>query len=49
MGTGSPGGATIIQYVIKTLVGVLDWGMDARQATSMVFRRGQQRHHQRRR
>jgi gamma-glutamyltranspeptidase/glutathione hydrolase len=36
MGTGSPGGATIIQYVIKTLVGVLDWGMDAQQATSMV-------------
>jgi gamma-glutamyltranspeptidase/glutathione hydrolase len=41
MGTGSPGGATIIQYVIKTLVGVLDWGMDAQQATSMInFRRG---------
>jgi gamma-glutamyltranspeptidase/glutathione hydrolase len=36
MGTGSPGGATIIQYVVKTLVGVLDWGMDAQQATSMV-------------
>ena len=36
MGTGSPGGSTIIQYVIKTLVGVLDWGMDAQQATSMV-------------
>ena len=36
MGTGSPGGATIIQYVTKTLVGVLDWGMDAQQATSMV-------------
>ena len=36
MGTGSPGGATIIQYVIKTLVGVLDWGMDAQQATSMI-------------
>ena len=36
MGTGSPGGATIIQYVAKTLVGVLDWGLDAQQATSMV-------------
>jgi gamma-glutamyltranspeptidase/glutathione hydrolase len=36
MATGSPGGATIIQYVTKTLVGVLDWGMDAQQATSMV-------------
>jgi gamma-glutamyltranspeptidase / glutathione hydrolase len=34
--TGSPGGATIIQYVTKTLVGVIDWGMDAQQATSMV-------------
>ncbi len=36
MATGSPGGATIIQYVAKTLVGVLDWGLDAQQATSMV-------------
>lgn len=36
MATGSPGGATIIQYVAKTLVGVLDWGMDAQQATSMI-------------
>ena len=36
MGTGSPGGATIIQYVVKTLVGVLDWGLNAQQATSMV-------------
>ena len=36
MGTGSPGGATIIQYVTKTLVGVLDWGLNAQQATSMV-------------
>lgn len=36
MGTGSPGGSTIIQYVTKTLVGVLDWGLDAQQATSMV-------------
>lgn len=36
MGTGSPGGASIIQFVSKTLVGVLDWGMDAQQATSMI-------------
>ena len=36
MATGSPGGATIIQYVGKMLVGVLDWGMDAQQATSMI-------------
>ena len=36
MGTGSPGGSSIIQFVTKTLVGVLDWGMDAQQATSMV-------------
>lgn len=36
MGTGSPGGSTIIQYVVKTVVGVLDWGLDAQQATSMV-------------
>ena len=36
MGTGSPGGATIIQFVTKTLVGILDWGLDAQQATSMV-------------
>ena len=36
MATGSPGGATIIQYVVKTLVGVLDWGLDAQQAAAMV-------------
>jgi gamma-glutamyltranspeptidase/glutathione hydrolase len=36
MATGSPGGSTIIQYVVKTLVGALDWKMDAQQATSMV-------------
>ncbi len=36
MATGSPGGATIIQYVLKTLVGVIDWGLDAQQATSMI-------------
>lgn len=36
MATGSPGGATIIQFVVKTLVGVLDWGLDAQQATSLT-------------
>lgn len=36
MATGSPGGSAIIQYVVKTLVGVLDWKLDAQQATSMV-------------
>ena len=36
MGTGSPGGGTIIQYVVKTVVGALDWGLDAQQATSLI-------------
>ena len=36
MGTGSPGGSTIIQYVVKTLVGALDWNLNAQQATSLV-------------
>jgi gamma-glutamyltranspeptidase/glutathione hydrolase len=36
MATGSPGGAAIIQYVLKTLVGALDWGLDAQQATSLM-------------
>ena len=36
LATGSPGGGTIIQYVVKTLVGFVDWGLDAQQATSMV-------------
>jgi gamma-glutamyltranspeptidase / glutathione hydrolase len=36
MATGSPGGGNIIQYVSKTLVAVLDWGLDAQQATSFV-------------
>lgn len=34
--TGSPGGSVIIQFVVKTLVGLLDWGMDPQQAVSMV-------------
>ncbi|RYF26910.1 MAG: gamma-glutamyltransferase family protein [Comamonadaceae bacterium] len=36
MATGSPGGGTIIQYVMKTVVGAVDWGLDAQQATSLV-------------
>lgn len=36
MATGSPGGSAIIQYVAKTVVGALDWGLDAQQATSLV-------------
>ncbi len=36
MATGSPGGATIIQFVVKTLVGALDWNLNAQQATAMV-------------
>jgi len=36
LATGSPGGAAIIQYVTKALVGVIDWGLDAQQATAMV-------------
>ncbi len=35
MATGSPGGGNIIQYVLKTVVGALDWGLDAQQATSL--------------
>jgi gamma-glutamyltranspeptidase/glutathione hydrolase len=36
MATGSPGGATIIAHVLKSLVGVLDWGLDAQQAAALV-------------
>ncbi len=38
LATGSPGGGNIIQYLLKTLAGALDWKLDAQQATSlMVF------------
>lgn len=33
---GSPGGSVIIQFVVKTLVGMMDWGLDPQQAVSMV-------------
>ena len=36
MATGSPGGAAIIQFVTKTVVGVLDWNLNAQQATALT-------------
>jgi gamma-glutamyltranspeptidase / glutathione hydrolase len=33
---GSPGGAVIIQFVVKTVVSMLDWGLDPQQAVSAV-------------
>lgn len=33
---GSPGGSVIIQFVVKTIVGMVDWGMDPQQAVGMV-------------
>ena len=36
MATGAPGGAAIIQFVVKTLVSAIDWKLNAQQATSMV-------------
>ncbi|WP_433684372.1 gamma-glutamyltransferase family protein [Nocardia sp. CA-119907] len=33
---GSPGGSVIIQFVVKALIGVLDWGLDPQQAVSGV-------------
>lgn len=43
MVTGSPGGNSIIGYVTKTLVAVLDWGMSAQDAADLpnVIARGQ--------
>jgi gamma-glutamyltranspeptidase/glutathione hydrolase len=35
LATGSPGGGSIIQFVLKTIIGVLDWNLDAQQATSL--------------
>lgn len=34
--TGSPGGSVIIQFVVKTLVNSLDWGLNPQQAVSAV-------------
>jgi gamma-glutamyltranspeptidase/glutathione hydrolase len=36
MTVGSPGGSAIINYVAKTLVGVLDWGLDIQQAIDLA-------------
>ncbi|MBM3369331.1 MAG: gamma-glutamyltransferase [Betaproteobacteria bacterium] len=36
MATGSPGGPSIIQFVSKTLIGVIDWKLNAQEATAMV-------------
>jgi len=33
---GSPGGSVVIQFVVKTVVGMLDWNLDPQQAVSMV-------------
>jgi gamma-glutamyltranspeptidase/glutathione hydrolase len=33
--TGSPGGSQIILYVVKSLVGILDWGLDPQQAAAL--------------
>ncbi|GAB25348.1 gamma-glutamyl transpeptidase [Gordonia polyisoprenivorans NBRC 16320 = JCM 10675] len=33
---GSPGGSVIIQFVVKTLVGMLDWNLNPQQAVSMI-------------
>ncbi len=33
---GSPGGSRIILYVVKTLIGIVDWGLDAQAASALV-------------
>lgn len=35
MSTGSPGGNSIIAYTLKTLVGVLDWGLTPQEAVDL--------------
>ena len=35
MSLGSPGGAAIIHFTAKTLVGSLDWGLDAQRAIDL--------------
>ncbi len=35
LATGSPGGSSIINYVMKVLVGTLDWHLDVQQAISL--------------
>ena len=36
MATGSPGGATIIQYVVKNIVAGIDWQLNPQQAASLL-------------
>ena len=36
MATGSPGGNSIIAYTAKTLVGVLDWGLQPQEAVDLA-------------
>lgn len=33
---GSPGGPRIIMYVVKTLIALIDWGLDAQQAAALM-------------
>ena len=35
LSVGSPGGSSIINYVGKVLVGMMDWGLDVQQAISL--------------
>jgi gamma-glutamyltranspeptidase/glutathione hydrolase len=35
MATGSPGGNSIIAYTLKTLVGVIDWGLTPQEAVNL--------------
>jgi gamma-glutamyltranspeptidase/glutathione hydrolase len=35
LAVGSPGGSAIINYVAKTLIGVLDWGLDVQAAIEL--------------
>ena len=35
MSLGSPGGAAIIHFTAKTLIGTLDWGLNAQQAIDL--------------
>lgn len=41
---GSPGGAAIINYVAKTLLGVLDWGLTLQQAIALPNRGSRNRY-----
>lgn len=34
--TGSPGGSRIILYVVKSLIAMFDWGLDAQAATALL-------------